>query len=79
LSTCSSYGEYGARGLQFILDTNRINVAISRAQCLAVVVGDARIQNTPVSSIRELELVNNYCRIVRVGAASSEQRTASIE
>jgi uncharacterized protein len=67
LSTCSSYGEYGARGLQFILDKNRINVAISRAQCLAVVVGDARIQNTPVSSIRELELVNNYCRIVRVG------------
>ena len=38
LSLCSSYGEYGSRGLAFILDRNRINVAISRAQCLAVVV-----------------------------------------
>lgn len=36
LSLCSSYGEYGSRGLGFILDRNRVNVAISRAQCLAV-------------------------------------------
>src|SRR6185295_5147331 len=40
VSLCSSYGEYGSSGLAFILDRNRINVAISRAQCLAVVVGD---------------------------------------
>ena len=39
----SSFGEYGSRGLSFLLDRNRINVAISRAQCLAVVVGDPRI------------------------------------
>lgn len=31
LSFCPSYGEYGSRGLAFILDRNRINVAISRA------------------------------------------------
>lgn len=34
--------EYGSRGLGFILDRHRINVAISRAQCLAVVVADPR-------------------------------------
>jgi superfamily I DNA and/or RNA helicase len=38
LSLCSSYGEYGARGLGFILDRNRINVAISHAQCLAIIL-----------------------------------------
>ena len=43
LSLCSSFGECGSRGLAFILDRNRINVAISRAQCLAVVVADPRI------------------------------------
>ena len=51
LSLCSSYGEYGSRGLAFILDRNRVNVAISRAQCLAVVVADPRIASSPAGSI----------------------------
>ena len=51
LSLCSSYGEYGSRGLRFILDRSRINVAISRAKCLAIVVADSRIANTPAGSI----------------------------
>src|SRR5690606_35388778 len=46
LSLCSSAGEYGSRGLGFILDRNRVNVAISRAMCLAVVVGDPLIADT---------------------------------
>jgi hypothetical protein len=44
LSMCSSYGAYGSRDLRFILDRARINVAISRAKCLAIVVGDPRIE-----------------------------------
>ena len=51
LSLCSSFGEYGSRGLAFILDRNRINVAVSRAQCLAVVVADPRIASAPAGSI----------------------------
>ena len=68
LSVCSSYGEYGARGLKFILDANRINVAISRAQCLAIVVGDGRICSTSVANVDELKLVNAFCKIVREGS-----------
>jgi uncharacterized protein len=63
LSLCSSYGEYGSRGLGFILDRNRINVAISRAQCLAVVVADPRIAMTPVSSLTDMRLVNLFCKL----------------
>lgn len=63
LSLCSSYGEYGSRGLAFILDRNRINVAISRAQCLAVVVADPRIANSPASSIDEMILLNLFCKL----------------
>lgn len=51
LSLCSSFGEYGSRGIGFILNQNRINVAISRAQCIAVVVADPRIATTSPSSI----------------------------
>lgn len=64
LSICSSIGEYGSRGLSFILDQNRLNVAISRAQCLAVVVGDPRIADTPSSSLTEMKLLNLYCTLL---------------
>jgi predicted RecB family nuclease len=67
LSLCSSFGEYGSRGLGFILDRNRINVAISRSQCLAVVVGDPRIAGTRVNSLNEMKLLNLYCKLVSAG------------
>ncbi len=63
LSLCSSYGEYGSRGLSFILDRNRINVAISRAQCLAVVVADPRIASAAAGSLSEISLVNLFCKL----------------
>jgi uncharacterized protein len=63
LSLCSSYGEYGSRGLAFILDRNRINVAISRAKCLAVVVADPRIASAAASSIDEMMLLNLFCKL----------------
>ncbi len=63
LSLCSSYGEYGSRGLTFILDRNRINVAISRAQCLAVVVADPRIATATAVSIDEMMLINVFCKL----------------
>jgi superfamily I DNA and/or RNA helicase len=63
VSMCSSYGEYGSRGLKFILDRSRINVAISRAKCLAIVVGDPRIANTAAGSISEMMLLNLFCKL----------------
>jgi superfamily I DNA and/or RNA helicase len=38
VSLCSSDGD-GSRGIDFVLDRNRLNVAVSRAQSLAIVVG----------------------------------------
>jgi superfamily I DNA and/or RNA helicase len=74
LSLCSSYGEYGSRGLKFILDRSRINVAISRAKCLAVVVGDSRIANSPASSIPEMMLLNLCCKLVSRGIGSDRRQ-----
>jgi predicted RecB family nuclease len=64
LSMCCSYGEYGSRGLRFILDRARINVAISRAQCMAVIVGDPRIASTSATSINEMMLLNLYSKLL---------------
>ena len=63
LSLCSSYGEYGSRGLAFILDRNRMNVALSRAQCLAVVVADPRIACAIPGSLDEMTLINLFCKV----------------
>ena len=63
LSLCSSYGECGSPGLAFILDRNRINVAVSRAQCLAVVVADQRISGAVAGSLDEMKLINLFCKL----------------
>lgn len=68
-SLSSSYGEYGSRGLGFILDQNRVNVAISRAQCLAIVVADPRISQTSAISLKEMSLLSLFCKASRSGNA----------
>ena len=67
LSLCSSFGEYGSRGLSFILDKNRLNVAISRARCLAIVIADPRISQTSAGSLGEMSLINLFCKLAFQG------------
>jgi uncharacterized protein len=61
VSMCASPGEFGSRGMQFILDKNRLNVAISRAQSLAIVVGDPRLDGSQASNIEDMRRMNLYC------------------
>ncbi len=64
VSMCSSKGDASARGLEFIFSKNRLNVALSRAQTLAVVVGSPDLARTHCKRVRQMELVNLFCRIV---------------
>ena len=41
-----------------------MNVAISRAQTLAVVVGDPRIATTQAGSVEQMEKLNLFCKLV---------------
>jgi predicted RecB family nuclease len=61
VSMCSSSLEDAARGAEFLLSPNRINVAISRAQCLAVVVASPGLFKARCTSIREMELMDLFC------------------
>ena len=58
LSMCTSDASESSRGLDFLMNKNRINVAVSRAQTLAIVVGSPTLGNTVVSNIEQLKLVN---------------------
>jgi len=68
-SMCASSGDASSRGIEFLFCRNRLNVAISRAQTLAIVVGHPSLVRTPCSTIEQMQLVNVYCRAVEEGAA----------
>ncbi len=54
------------RGLEFLLSQNRLNVAISRAQAMAVLVGSPKLLTISCRSIEQLRLVNGMCRYVEM-------------
>ena len=58
LSLCSSDAAASPRGPGFLFDRNRLNVAVSRAETLCVVVGHPRLAVTPVSNLADLKRVN---------------------
>lgn len=60
----SSSAELAPRGVGFLYDTHRLNVAISRAQALAVVVGAPALLDAEVSTPEQLRSVNALCRFV---------------
>ncbi len=70
LSMCASDASESPRGLDFLLDRQRINVAISRAQTLAVIVGNPNIGNTPVNHVGQLKLVNLFNAIMNLYAST---------
>ena len=61
---CASDAEDSPRGIDFLFSKNRLNVAISRAQALAIVVGNPKLAQTSVSNLKQMEQVNFYCDIV---------------
>ncbi len=63
VSMCASSLEETARGPAFLLNPNRVNVALSRARCLAIVVASSKLVRTRPNSVEEMELFNLYCRL----------------
>jgi len=68
VSMCASEAHLSARGIQFLLHPNRLNVAVSRAQCLAVVVGEPRLATAACRTVEEMKLVDRICRLVQMAA-----------
>jgi uncharacterized protein len=62
----SSSGEDVPRGLDFLFSRNRLNVAVSRAKCLAYVVASPRLLETRCRTVEQMRLVNALCRFVEL-------------
>lgn len=69
LSTCASSGEDCARGLDFLFDPHRLNVAVSRAMALAVVVGNPGLMQSRVTNVPQQKRLNLFARLAADQAA----------
>jgi predicted RecB family nuclease len=60
----SSSSEDVPRGLDFLFSRNRLNVAVSRAQCLAYLVCSPRLLDANCKTVEQMRLANALCRLV---------------
>ena len=61
-SMATSSGDDIPRTKEFLFEKNRLNVAISRAQCLTVLVCSERLLDVSCSTPEQMALVNLLCR-----------------
>ena len=66
-SAAHSQGKDFDRGLSFVLNINRLNVALSRAQCLAIVVGSPTLVNTVPRTLQQQREINALCMVMEAG------------
>lgn len=71
-SMASSTGEDVPRGLEFLFNRNRFNVAISRAKALAVVVSSPRLMDVKCRTVEQMRLANMLCRYAEAGSGTGE-------
>ena len=65
-SMASSSGDDVPHGLDFLLSRNRLNVAVSRAKCLAYVVCSPHLLEVDCRTIEQMRLANALCRFVEL-------------
>jgi len=71
-SMTTSSGEEAPRGMEFLYSLNRLNVATSRARCLAMVMASPQLVRVRCRSPRQMRLANALARAIEVGAPSLE-------
>ena len=52
------------RHKDFFFSRNRLNVAISRAQCVAIIIFNEKLLLASTNSIEEMKLMNNFCKLL---------------
>ena len=79
-SMATSRPEDAPRGMEFLYSLNRLNVATSRARCLALVVASPALVSVVAHTPRQMQLANALCRLVEValGPPAEARRSPSL-
>jgi uncharacterized protein len=65
-SMTTSSPEDAPRGMEFLYSLNRLNVAVSRARCVAVIVASPTVFQFECKTPRQIELANAFCRYLEI-------------
>ncbi|KTD59060.1 putative RNA helicase [Legionella santicrucis] len=66
LSMCSSDASESARGLDFLLEKNRLNVAISRAKCLSIILFCPNLPKITARNTKQLQMLNLFYHLINI-------------
>ncbi|MBP1748978.1 MAG: nuclease [Deltaproteobacteria bacterium] len=61
ISMATSSGEYLPRNIEFLYSKNRLNVALSRARCLSILIANPALMTIRCTTIEQMALVNTLC------------------
>jgi hypothetical protein len=67
----TSSAEDVPRTLDFLFSRNRLNVAVSRAMCLACIVASPRRLESRARTIEQMRLINAPCRFAELAGEQS--------
>jgi uncharacterized protein len=67
VSMTTSSAEDMPRDMEFLFSLNRINVAVSRAQALAILFASPRLLEVPCRTVAEMMLANTLCLLAEHG------------
>ncbi|MBI2780899.1 MAG: TM0106 family RecB-like putative nuclease [Chloroflexi bacterium] len=76
-SMATPTAEEAPRGMEFLYSLNRLNVASSRARCVAIVVASPELIRVNCHTPRQMQLANALCRLVEV-AEEQTRRAAPV-
>ena len=85
-SMTSSSPEDAPRGMDFLYSRNRLNVATSRARCVAVVVANPALLRVRARTPKQMRLANALCQFAELatpadtsaGSAAGDQQVARL-
>ena len=72
-SMTTSGPEEAPRGMEFLYSLNRLNVATSRARCLAAVVANPALVRVRARTPRQMQLANALCRFLEMAEPAGRE------
>jgi uncharacterized protein len=73
-SMATSSGDEIPRNVEFLYSRNRLNVAVSRAQCLAVLVASPELMRIACKTVEQMRLVNALCLFEEMASPQQPER-----